>query len=83
VSKRGRELEDVYRSEKTRGTKQPKTPESLELERLKREVIDLILTRRCTRNQFVSILRSYGLSEDSDLFRACLSGFDRWSRKVS
>jgi len=83
VSKRGKDLEDIYRSEKTRGTKQPKTPERLELERLQREVVDLIMNGRYTRNQFVSILRSYGLSEDSDLFRECLSGFDRWGHKVS
>ena len=81
MSKRGKDLEDVYRSERTRGTKQPKTPERLELERLQREVIDLIMSGRCTRNDFVSILQSYGLSEDSDLFREYLAGFDRWSHK--
>jgi len=81
VSKRAKDLEDVYQSERTRGTKQPKATERLELERLQRKVIDLIMSGRCTRNDFVSILESYGLNEDSDLFRDYLRGFDQWSRR--
>jgi hypothetical protein len=79
--KKENDLKDVYRAEKTRRSKQPKDPKSLELERLQMEVIDCIL-HGASRNDFIAILQKNGLKENSDLFRVCLDGYDRWSHKV-
>lgn len=81
MSKRENDFVDVYRSEKTRGAKQPKNPKLLELERLKEEVIDCILARG-SRNDCIAILQKYRLDENSDLFRVCLDGYDHWVHKA-
>jgi hypothetical protein len=79
VAKKEKDLEDVYRSEKTRGRKSQKTPETLAVERLQREIATRI-SEACSRNHFISILQAYEL--DDERFRYYLKIFDQWSGQV-
>jgi len=80
VPRHQKDLEDVYRSEKTRGTKRQKTPESIEDERLQEEIVSVLLSGTCTRNRFISILQRYELP--ADRLRQYLEKFDLWSRQA-
>lgn len=81
VQKKYQEM--AYRAEKSRGTKHQKDIETLILERLKRETVDLLISHRCKREQYETILRSYGLEPGSEQFRFFLGIYDQWSGKGS
>jgi hypothetical protein len=77
VPRHQKDLEDVYRSEKSRGRRQVKTPEDIEAQRLLDEIVAAIRAG-CTRNRFISILQRYELS--AERLREYLEKFDRLDR---
>jgi len=62
------DFEDVYRSERSRGTRHPEHPSTITARRKQRKIVELILNPGCELRDFLSILRDFGLQEGSKEF---------------
>lgn len=68
MSRKENDIRDVYRSEKSRGSRHQEHPDTIAAKRLEEKVIDLIIDPGCELRDVASILREYGLQDDSKQF---------------
>jgi len=59
-----KDFDDVYRAERSRGSRRQEKAETIAQKRLKQEIVNMILNPGMTRRGYQAILREYGLRED-------------------
>jgi hypothetical protein len=75
-NKRDKDLRQVMKSERSRGTPRQRDVKSLELEEATRRVYDQFTDPYCSRENFLETIRSLGQPDESKLVRDLLKAFD-------
>lgn len=71
------ELSQVMRAERSRGSRKQVTEETLEIQRLIREIGNLLKDKECSRTKYINVLREdFGLKDESARFRKLLALWD-------
>jgi hypothetical protein len=75
---RDKDLESVYLSEKSRGSKHQQTPETIADIKLQREIVKRIVSSSCDQRGLEAILRDFGLQEGSSRFLRYVRIWQQW-----
>jgi len=77
AKKKDVELRQVMRAERSRGSRNPVTEETLEIHRQIREIANMLKDEECSRTKYINVLREdLGLKDESERFRELLALWD-------
>ena len=68
----------VYESERSRGSRHPKTPGAIATERLQRQIVKLIMNPGTDQRGLEAILRDFGLRDGSPDFLRYVKLWQEW-----
>ena len=67
------DLRDIQTEETTRGKKHPKKALTVARRRMISEMARILQDSRCDKEDYLEVIRAYGLQEDSEEFRQLLA----------
>jgi hypothetical protein len=67
------DLRDIQTEETTRGKKHPKKELTVARRRMISEMARILQDSRCDKEDYLEVIRAYGLQEDSEEFRQLLA----------
>ena len=76
AKKKDVELRQVIKAERSRGSRNPVTEETLEIQRQIKEIANLLKDEGCERTKYINVLRDFGLKDESERFRKLLALWD-------
>lgn len=77
-----KDLESVYESERSRGSRSQKSPEAIATRKLQREIVKLIMKPGTDQRGLEAILRDFGLQDESPEFRRYVKLWQEWRGKL-